>query len=145
MKSEGRRNFLKLATLGVAAGIIAKPESTKLTAPVSIDDFLNTSELISQRDLLIDSIIRRNPNHALLSHEELQRLISETRESVAELFRELAQNELTSQDRAEIVEHLKRPVDQKWADFHKKVISHARGSIVERINATLDKKNRTES
>lgn len=135
-----RRGFLKIAGSGIVGAFLTKAvDLVTGTAPVSKEEFLIVSELTTQRDSLVDSIIKKNPGYVNLSQEELKALEEEGRQVLDVVFREMAHNQLTTEEMNEIVEHLSRPAEKKWTRFNKLAVSKARESFIGRVQNAIDK------
>lgn len=140
MLKSNRRGFLKIAAAGAAASVITIPSLAATSAQATTDEFLSCSELLEQRDSLIDSIIRKNPRHLELSESEIAQLKEEGRHTLDILFKQLAENQFSAADLGEIVEHLSKPAEKKWAKFHKLAVQEARASFVDRVETAISRK-----
>ncbi|MCC2680097.1 MAG: hypothetical protein K0R29_2673 [Pseudobdellovibrio sp.] len=136
-----RRGFLKIAGSGIVGAFLTKAVDlvTGTSAPVSKEEFLIISELTTQRDSLVDSIIKKNPGYVNLSQEELKALEEEGRQVLDIVFREVAHNQLTTEEMNEIVEHLSRPAEKKWTRFNTLAVGKARESFIGRVQNAIDK------
>ena len=136
--TRNRRNFLKTAGVGVAGALVVSPGSN-LARPVTPTEFLAATELSSQQDLLIESIISKTPGHFNLSAEQKEALKKEGRELLSSLFHKLVQQHFTEQDLGEIVQHLSQPAEKKWARFNVLALDSARSAFVGRVEAAIKK------
>lgn len=138
MKNTNRRLFLKKATVG-AVGAVAGFSVGKTTvhASVTAEQFVEKSELVSQRAQLIDSIIKKNPKHVLLSENELSSIQNQSMEQLEKIFLDLAKSELSEQDLSEISAHLSSPEEKKWVSFHRKCVDAARKQLVSEVELAI--------
>jgi len=139
--SQNRRNLFKFAllgTVGAFAGKLAEVAVKKFSA-LSRSEFLVLSELTTQRDALVDSIIRKNPGHINLSEDELARLQIEGRQVLSEVFEKIAHEELSNTDMSEIAQHLSQPAEKKWQRFHKLAVERARAAYISKVEDAIKK------
>jgi hypothetical protein len=139
--SQNRRNFFKIATLGAVGGLFGKLTefAVKTSGKLSQDEFLVISELTTQRDALVDSIIRKNPEHVRLNEDQLEDLRREGREVLSEIYSKVSREELSEADMHEIALHLSQPVETKWQQFSKLAVTRAREAYISRVEAAIKK------
>jgi hypothetical protein len=139
--SQNRRIFFKFAmlgTIGAFAGQLAEAAVRKFSA-ISRKEFLVLSELTTQQDALIDSIIKKNPGHIKLSESDLDALRVEGRQILTEVFAKLTHEELSEEDMNEIALHLSQPAEKKWQRFHKLAVERSRAAYISKVEDAIKK------
>ncbi|AGH96763.1 hypothetical protein [Pseudobdellovibrio exovorus] len=115
---------------------------TKLTSSNTsdIDTVLLKSDLSTQADRLLDSVIRRNPKHANLTEEQWNALTTEGAEQIQQVFRDLAANHFSPADIEEMARHLSQPAERKWKKFNQLALEEAKTFVSNKIEDVLNNK-----
>jgi hypothetical protein len=143
MNPDNRRSFMKTALASVAGLFTFAPlakASTPIRGTVSAEEFLKITELSTQKSLLIDSIIKKNPRHVELSEQDIAQLKSEGSALLDSIFQQLINENLSQSDMADIVNHLSRPAEKKWAQFNKSAVQKARSIFIGQVDNLVAKR-----
>ena len=146
MSSNSRRRFIQIGSASFAGLLSLSPfaQAAALARKrkVTSEEFLKASELSTQKDLLIDSIIRKNPQHIQLSEAEISQLKAEGSDVLQQIFEDLIAASLSESDMAEITEHLSTPAEKKWTRFNKMAVEKARAAFIGKVEEAITKKRK---
>ena len=141
--NESRRNLFLIAGSTLLTSLLTRTAFAKggpVSDKASVDEFLRTSQLSPQIDLLMESVIKKNPHHVKLTAEQMDSLMAEGRLMLKELYVRLANEEFTQQDLAEMIHHFSLPAEQKWAKFNKLAVGEAKTLLTDKIHGIVNNK-----
>lgn len=134
-----RRHLFMLAATTLLSSALAKTAfAAKGASEATVDEFLRTSQLSTQIDLLMESIIKKNPEHLKMSAAQIDQLKDEARVMMKDLYVQLVNREFTQQDLAEMIHHFSLPAEKKWNRFNQLAVNEAKLMVNGRLHSMLN-------
>lgn len=136
---QSRRNLFFIAAGTLLTSMFTRSKLSSLDQS-DVDTLLVKSELSLQIDRLLDTVIKKNPQHLNLTEQQMATLKAEGTAELHDLFKTLAEQNFTQADLTEMVRHLSQPAERKWQQFNRLAIDEAKTLLTGKIEGVLQNK-----